>query len=87
MSGFFEEVRRRKVYRVAIACVVAGWALAQGLSQVLPVFDIPTRDRLFFDLPTTFETRSLPTLPRSYPRHFAFYVALPTRSIQLFQLF
>jgi len=40
-SGFFEEVKRRKVYRVAIAYIVAGWALAQGLSQVLPVFDIP----------------------------------------------
>jgi TolB-like protein/Flp pilus assembly protein TadD len=42
MSGFFEELKRRKVYRVAIAYIVAGWALAQGLSQVLPVFDIPT---------------------------------------------
>jgi TolB-like protein/Flp pilus assembly protein TadD len=42
MSGFFEELKRRKVYRVAIAYIVAGWALAEGLSQVLPVFDIPT---------------------------------------------
>jgi TolB-like protein/Flp pilus assembly protein TadD len=42
MGGFFDELKRRKVYRVAIAYVVAGWALAQGLSQVLPVFDIPT---------------------------------------------
>jgi TolB-like protein/Tfp pilus assembly protein PilF len=40
MSGFFEELRRRKVYRVAIAYIVAGWALAQGLAQVLPVFEI-----------------------------------------------
>jgi TolB-like protein/Tfp pilus assembly protein PilF len=40
MSGFFEELKRRKVYRVAIAYVVASWALAQGLAQVLPVFDI-----------------------------------------------
>src|SRR5262244_2242376 len=40
MSGFFDELKRRKVYRVAIAYVVAGWALAQGLAQVLPVFDI-----------------------------------------------
>jgi len=29
-----------------------------------------------------FETRSLPTLTRSYPRRFAFYVARPARSIQ-----
>jgi len=41
MSSFFEEVKRRKVYRVAIAYVVASWALAQSLAQVLPVFDIP----------------------------------------------
>src|ERR1044072_4812280 len=41
MSGFFDELKRRKVYRVAIAYVVAGWALAQGLAQVLPVFEIP----------------------------------------------
>jgi TolB-like protein/Flp pilus assembly protein TadD len=41
MSGFFEELKRRKVYRVALAYVVASWALAQGLAQVLPVFDIP----------------------------------------------
>src|SRR6202162_3944095 len=40
MDGFFEELKRRKVYRVAIAYIVAGWALAQGLAQVLPVFDI-----------------------------------------------
>ena len=40
MSGFFEELKRRKVYRVAIAYVVVSWALAQGLAQVLPVFDV-----------------------------------------------
>jgi TolB-like protein/Flp pilus assembly protein TadD len=40
MSGFFEELKRRKVYRVAIAYIVASWALAQGLAQVLPVFEI-----------------------------------------------
>jgi len=38
---FFAELKRRKVYSVAIAYVVAGWALAQGIAQVLPVFDIP----------------------------------------------
>ena len=40
MTGFFEELQRRKVYRVAIGYIVASWALAQGLAQVLPVFDI-----------------------------------------------
>ena len=38
---FFAELRRRKVYSVAIAYLVGGWALAQGIAQVLPVFDIP----------------------------------------------
>jgi adenylate cyclase len=38
---FFAELKRRKVYSVAVAYVVAGWALAQGIAQVLPVFDTP----------------------------------------------
>ena len=38
---FFAELKRRKVYSVAIAYVVGGWALTQGIAQVLPVFDIP----------------------------------------------
>jgi len=40
MNSFFEELQRRKVYRVAIGYIVGSWALAQGLAQVLPVFDI-----------------------------------------------
>jgi len=39
--NFFAELKRRKVYSVAIAYVVAGWALAQGIAQVFPVFDVP----------------------------------------------
>ena len=39
--SFFAELKRRNVYKVAIAYVVAGWALAQGIAQVFPVFDIP----------------------------------------------
>jgi TolB-like protein/Flp pilus assembly protein TadD len=38
---FFSELKRRRVYSVAIAYLVGGWALAQGIAQVLPVFDIP----------------------------------------------
>ena len=38
---FFAELKRRRVYSVALAYVVGGWALAQGIAQVLPVFDIP----------------------------------------------
>jgi TolB-like protein len=38
---FLAELKRRKVYSVAIAYAVGGWALAQGIAQVFPVFDIP----------------------------------------------
>ncbi len=41
LKKFLSELKRRKVYSVAIAYVVGGWALAQGMAQVLPVFDIP----------------------------------------------
>jgi adenylate cyclase len=41
LKNFFAELKRRKVYSVAIAYVVGGWALAQGIAQVFPVFDIP----------------------------------------------
>jgi len=37
----FAELKRRNVYKVAVAYAVAGWALAQGFAQVFPVFDIP----------------------------------------------
>jgi len=39
--SFFSELRRRNVYKVAVAYIVAGWALSQGIAQVFPVFDIP----------------------------------------------
>src|SRR5467141_1559574 len=40
-GNFFGELKRRNVYKVAVAYVVAGWALAQGIAQVFPVFEIP----------------------------------------------
>jgi TolB-like protein/Tfp pilus assembly protein PilF len=39
-KNFFGELKRRNVYKVAVAYIVAGWALAQGLAQVLPVFSV-----------------------------------------------
>ena len=39
--NFFAELKRRNVYKVAIAYLVAGWALSQGIAQVFPVFDVP----------------------------------------------
>jgi TolB-like protein len=41
IDNFFAELKRRNVYKVAIAYVVAGWALSQGIAQVFPVFDVP----------------------------------------------
>jgi serine/threonine-protein kinase len=38
---FFSELKRRNVYKVAVAYIVGGWALSQGIAQVLPVFDVP----------------------------------------------
>jgi TolB-like protein/Tfp pilus assembly protein PilF len=40
-SNFLSELKRRNVYKVAVAYIVAGWALSQGIAQVLPVFDVP----------------------------------------------
>jgi TolB-like protein/Tfp pilus assembly protein PilF len=41
MSGFFEEVKRRKVYRVAVAYVIAGGGIIQIASAVFPAWDLP----------------------------------------------
>jgi len=41
LRHFFAELKRRNVYKVAVAYIVGGWALAQGLAQVLPVFSVP----------------------------------------------
>ncbi len=40
-GNFFAELKRRNVYKVAVAYIVGGWALSQGIAQVLPVFDVP----------------------------------------------
>src|SRR5438094_6982014 len=39
-GNFFAELKRRNVYKVAVAYIVAGWALAQGIAQVFPVFNV-----------------------------------------------
>ena len=41
IDNFFTELKRRNVYKVAIAYIVGGWALSQGIAQVFPVFDVP----------------------------------------------
>jgi TolB-like protein len=39
--SFFSELKRRNVYKVAVAYIVGAWALSQGIAQVFPVFDVP----------------------------------------------
>src|SRR5438105_295896 len=41
ISNFVAELKRRNVYKVAVAYAVAGWALSQGIAQVFPIFDVP----------------------------------------------
>ncbi len=41
MSGFFEEVKRRKVYRVAAAYLIAGGAIIQLASAAFPAWELP----------------------------------------------
>jgi serine/threonine-protein kinase len=40
-NKFFSELKRRNVYKVAVAYIIGGWALSQGIAQVFPVFDVP----------------------------------------------
>src|ERR1700746_758286 len=39
--GFFGELKRRNVYKVAVAYAVASWLLIQIATQVFPFFEIP----------------------------------------------
>jgi TolB-like protein/Tfp pilus assembly protein PilF len=41
VKSFFVELKRRKVYRVAVAYAVAGWLLIQIATQVFPFFEVP----------------------------------------------
>ena len=41
MSGFFEELRRRKVYRVAAAYIIASGFIIQIASAIFPAWELP----------------------------------------------
>ena len=40
-KNFFAELKRRNVYKVAIACAVVAWLLIQVATQVFPFLEIP----------------------------------------------
>src|SRR5450755_2907008 len=39
--NFFSELKRRNVYKVAVAYAIVGWLLIQIATQVFPFFEIP----------------------------------------------
>src|SRR5438270_7978669 len=41
-NNFFAELKRRHVYKVAVAYAVVGWLLVQVATQVFPFFEIPS---------------------------------------------
>ena len=42
MTGFFEEIKRRKVYRAAVAYVIAAGGMIQLASAVFPAWELPS---------------------------------------------
>ena len=42
MSNFFAELKRRNVYKVAVAYAVVAWLLFQAASILLPTFEAPS---------------------------------------------
>ena len=42
MNNFFAELKRRNVYKVAVAYVVISWLLVQAASILLPTFEAPS---------------------------------------------
>lgn len=41
MSNFFADLKRRNLYKVALAYAAVGWLLTEVVSQVFPIFGIP----------------------------------------------
>src|SRR5690349_3204155 len=41
LGAFFAELKRRNLYRIAIAYAVIGWLLVQIATQVFPFFAVP----------------------------------------------
>src|SRR5437016_3293096 len=39
--SFFSELKRRNVYKVAVAYAVVGWLIAQIATQIFPFLEIP----------------------------------------------
>jgi hypothetical protein len=79
-SNFLTELKRRNVYRAAVAYGVVAWFLTQLTTQVLPFFEIPNSAVRFvvIALASDFQSRCYSTGPTNLqPRcHWRFLVAL-----------
>src|SRR6266446_8279239 len=42
IDNFFAELKRRNVYKVAVAYAIVGWLLVQVATQVFPFLEIPS---------------------------------------------
>src|SRR5436190_17238211 len=40
-ANFFAELKRRNVYKVAVAYAIVGWLIAQIATQIFPLLEIP----------------------------------------------
>jgi hypothetical protein len=41
LKNFFGELKRRNVYKVAVAYAIVAWLLVQVATQVFPFFEVP----------------------------------------------
>src|SRR5213082_152204 len=41
IDNFFSELKRRNVYKIAVAYAVVGWVVAQIATQIFPFLEIP----------------------------------------------
>src|SRR5437588_4524222 len=41
IDNFFSELKRRNVYKVAVAYAIVGWVIAQIATQIFPFLEIP----------------------------------------------
>jgi hypothetical protein len=47
LEKFFAELKRRNVYKVAVAYAIVAWLLIQISTQVFPFFEIPNWSKHF----------------------------------------
>jgi hypothetical protein len=50
LRKFFAELKRRNVYKVAIAYAVVAWLLMQIATQVFPFLEIPIQEEILMRL-------------------------------------